>query len=338
MRIPFYLIFGVYLSLVCLHAQSKTSSLCTTGQHQSPISFQNVNAKRSSSLRPIQFSSSCKIGKGQEMHLRRSPDGIVGVLNGTQPCTMRDPLTGSTLTFDFMDLHSIPEHVFSDIVPDMEVQMFFKNDNTTVVLAIPVSCKARSDDNFKISEFLDVFVQQSRVFLKRYNETASVASFSTHPNGILHLLPAADRSYVSYSGSLTVPPCTEGVQWYVFTSPLHVRVRLDKDAAELQSAERNNNHRPIQPVNGRTVIRYVDPTAHSDSSGYFTGHRDTKQKSTKLLGSSSAVLLALAGFAGLFIFALCAFHHFSHVKPVSKDLPSEGGVFATSTSPNYGSV
>ncbi len=30
------------------------------------------------------------------------------------------------------------------------------------------------------------------------------------------------RPYVHYKGSLTTPPCSEGVDWFVMTSPLKV--------------------------------------------------------------------------------------------------------------------
>eukprot|EP00955_Chlamydomonas_euryale_P106627 365717-Chlamydomonas_euryale.AAC.13 len=42
----------------------------------------------------------------------------------------------------------------------------------------------------------------------------------------LKLLPNPDfsgrYSYVHYQGSLTTPPCTEGVEWYVMTKPIKV--------------------------------------------------------------------------------------------------------------------
>ena len=32
----------------------------------------------------------------------------------------------------------------------------------------------------------------------------------------------ANKSYYSYSGSLTTPPCTEGIIWVVFMQPIAV--------------------------------------------------------------------------------------------------------------------
>ena len=63
------------------------------------------------------------------------------------------------------------------------------------------------------------------------------------------LLPA-DRSYFSYVGSLTTPPCTEGVRWFVLKSPVTVSSAEIGTFAKLYPA----NARPLQPANGREVL------------------------------------------------------------------------------------
>lgn len=50
------------------------------------------------------------------------------------------------------------------------------------------------------------------------------------PISLRNLLPKAReadgrRPYVNYAGSLTTPPCSTGVDWYVFMDPLQVRGR-----------------------------------------------------------------------------------------------------------------
>jgi carbonic anhydrase len=62
------------------------------------------------------------------------------------------------------------------------------------------------------------------------------------------LLPEVRTTY-RYDGSLTTPPCAEGVKWLVMTSPLFVsRAQI---AAFTKVLEANN--RPLQPRNGRAV-------------------------------------------------------------------------------------
>jgi carbonic anhydrase len=71
------------------------------------------------------------------------------------------------------------------------------------------------------------------------------------------LLPADATSY-RYDGSLTTPPCSEGVKWIVMTTPIEL-------SAEQIAAFRgiiHGNNRPTQPLNGRQVA--TDAVARSD--------------------------------------------------------------------------
>jgi len=62
--------------------------------------------------------------------------------------------------------------------------------------------------------------------------------------------------YYSYMGSLTTPPCTEGVQWVVMTNPDHV----DKNQLlYFYNVLHHSNFRTPQPLNGRSVTRNSPP-------------------------------------------------------------------------------
>lgn len=63
------------------------------------------------------------------------------------------------------------------------------------------------------------------------------------------LLPASLASY-RYSGSLTTPPCTEGVSWFV------LQQSIEASAAELAAFHKviHGNNRPTQPLHGREVV------------------------------------------------------------------------------------
>lgn len=63
------------------------------------------------------------------------------------------------------------------------------------------------------------------------------------------LLPER-RSYYAYEGSLTTPPCTEGVKWHVLKQPVLLAPQQIKAFRRLFNA----NARPIQSARGRVVL------------------------------------------------------------------------------------
>jgi carbonic anhydrase len=65
------------------------------------------------------------------------------------------------------------------------------------------------------------------------------------------LLPV-DRDYYRFSGSLTTPPCSEGVWWLVLKNPLTVsKAQVEKSA----HAVHGHNNRPVQPENARPFLK-----------------------------------------------------------------------------------
>ncbi len=64
------------------------------------------------------------------------------------------------------------------------------------------------------------------------------------------LLPE-DRSFYRYSGSLTTPPCSEGVTWMVMKQPVQVS---HEEVAQFHGIMGVDNNRPVQPLNARLIL------------------------------------------------------------------------------------
>ena len=68
------------------------------------------------------------------------------------------------------------------------------------------------------------------------------------------LLPSVQTTF-RYSGSLTTPPCSEGVNWLVMTTP----VELSSDQLSKLKSLFEVNNRPVQPLNDRSVVEDTTP-------------------------------------------------------------------------------
>jgi carbonic anhydrase len=70
----------------------------------------------------------------------------------------------------------------------------------------------------------------------------------------MDLLPAVQTTF-RYSGSLTTPPCTEGVSWIVMVTPVQLSVEQIADFEKIYEG----NNRPVQPLNTRPLIEDSTP-------------------------------------------------------------------------------
>ncbi len=64
------------------------------------------------------------------------------------------------------------------------------------------------------------------------------------------LLPE-NKDYYRFNGSLTTPPCSEGVRWIVMKTP----VEASKAQLEAFASVMGKNNRPVQPLNARPTLK-----------------------------------------------------------------------------------
>lgn len=68
---------------------------------------------------------------------------------------------------------------------------------------------------------------------------------------VADILPA-EQDYYRFTGSLTTPPCSEGVRWFVMQQPVSAS---KQQVADFLAAVKHENARPVQHINARKVIK-----------------------------------------------------------------------------------
>jgi carbonic anhydrase len=86
---------------------------------------------------------------------------------------------------------------------------------------------------------------ESKVLADFSHQEEGIAGVAIDPGGLL----PHDLAYYTYMGSVTAPPCTEGVRWYVLKTPVDISARQIDAFAKLYP----HDVRPPQPLNGRVV-------------------------------------------------------------------------------------
>jgi carbonic anhydrase len=212
---------------------SPTFSACGIGRLQSPVSI-DTPATVTAPCQPLRFryrSSSLYItNDGHALRLGYDRGSYL-VVDG--------------LSYELVELrfHVPAEHAIDGRVADGELQLIHGNNRGDIaVVAVPLRAGRR------VNQILRRVVENAPSVPGEqfYGRNVGV-------NGVF-LLPGR-KDYYAYPGSLTRPPCTEGVRWYVLHEALEV------DASDLLRLARliGPNARPIQPLHDRPVAKVCEP-------------------------------------------------------------------------------
>ena len=71
-----------------------------------------------------------------------------------------------------------------------------------------------------------------------------------------HIFSGGASAVYHYDGSLTTPPCSEGVKWYIRKTP----AQLSKEQIAAFKAVYDHNNRPVQALNKRTLYLDENPS------------------------------------------------------------------------------
>lgn len=200
-------------------------ALCDTGRRQSPIDISEANG---SDLPDIEF------------HYDSTPVEIVNNGHTIQVNYASGSwilVGGRRYDLAQFHFHAPSEHTVDGMHARAEMHLVHKAEDGA--LAVVGVMLMEGDDN---PGFKPVFTRlpEQPGEPRRYSETVDASE----------LLPA-DRRTWRYSGSLTTPPCSEEVRWFVMTEP----VMLSRDQLAAFTGIYNGNNRPTQPLNGRTIQR-----------------------------------------------------------------------------------
>jgi carbonic anhydrase len=198
---------------------------CAKGKYESPI---DIDAAEPSDLPPLQFKYAA------------SPLTIVD--NGHTIMATWAP--GSTLTIgdaryelQQFHFHRPSEELVHGKASGMEVHLVHKDaGGHLAVVAVLL-------DSGKANPLIE------KLWANLPAEKGHTATFANIPIDATALLPLS-RGYYTFAGSLTTPPCTEGVTWYVLKTSVEVSPEQIDRFAKLYPM----NARPAQPLNGRRIL------------------------------------------------------------------------------------
>ena len=132
--------------------------------------------------------------------------------------------------------HEPSEHTINGVRYPLEIHLVHQSANKEYVVLSFMAIEGEPSPTFK---FLERYLPVEMGEMKPID-----AMFDFN-----EILSGKDQCF-HYIGSLTTPPCTEGVNWFIFKEPVTVSEAQVKQLQELMPM---NNYRTTQALNGRVV-------------------------------------------------------------------------------------
>ncbi len=199
-------------------------SLCKNGESQSPVNIGEITKAEAPPLE-IHYEETPLdvLNNGHTVQFNYQPGSFIKI--GEKKFGL--------LQFHF---HAPSEHIVKGKPLDMEMHLVHKNDlGELAVLGVFFTI---AEKNSKLDSFW-------KHLPDKVNEPTKMAEIKVNAKDLL----PGNLKYYFYSGSLTTPPCSEGVMWNVLNQPLAVT------ESQLNSFKAlvGNNARPSQALNTRNV-------------------------------------------------------------------------------------
>lgn len=198
---------------------------CSTGRRQSPI---DITSAAPTNL-PIRFD------------YRRSPLQVENnghTIRANVPPQNSISLGGSRFRLVQFHFHAPSEHTLRGRRFPMELHMVHESEAGKVAVLTGMI-----EEGAENPAYTTLF----SVLPKEKGETVNVGR-QLDPRSFLPANPTESARWV-YTGSLTTPPCTEGVQFHVYRQPIGLSRAQIAQFVDIY----DDNARPVQPRNGRPV-------------------------------------------------------------------------------------
>lgn len=200
-------------------------SNCSTGHTQSPI---NITGAKKSDLPALVFDYKAVplniINNGHTIQVNYGPGSSLTV-------------GGKTYTLQQFHFHHPSEEHVNGHGFDMVAHLVHSDGEGHFAVVAVLLQRGNA------SAFIDA------VWKNIPNEQEKTVDVPSVKLNVKDLLPA-NHGYYTFAGSLTTPPCSEGVTWFVFKTPASLSASQLAEFAKLYPRD----SRPIQPINGREIL------------------------------------------------------------------------------------
>lgn len=211
-----------------------SANVCDTGQEQSPIALKNLTTLPLDLTPPDFFYDPVPLtmeNKGKTVQFDYAPGSYV-----TEG--------GDDYSLAQFHFHAPSEHTIDGNFFPLEMHLVHVDDNGNPALVVGVMIEEGATNNALATAFANL-----------PDELGEVSAPTGATIDATDLLPS-NMTMFSYDGSLTTPPCTEGLSWHVMKHPIEMS-SSQINAYESISGLKPTN-RPVQSLNSRTVLKSLD--------------------------------------------------------------------------------